>query len=270
VQFGADGRASEVVMRSEERLVLMPVLAPGSHAHPRIGGCFAEVAATLTTHQWTDHPTCFPQVLAQIARRVNDLTSPEARPDLAPLIPWAVCRPRPSADLTCDTAVITAVIGVAHSELPNDPDLDPVLQQLKRQPRPGHLLDRIRWRRAARHLVHAHLRAIASRSEGPARDARLRVLLITAIDSIRAVEGLAPLPRPVDAPLTGTHLLPVTTHIAAVHKRFRLRVDPLLDRWPHWIREPWNRRLVELGAPALTFGEDWPEHPAGTREVIAV
>ena len=257
-------------MRSDERLVLMPVLAPGTHAHPRIGGCFAEVAATLTTHQWTDHPTCFPQVLAQIARRVNDLSSPEGRTDLAPLIPWAVCRPRPSADLTCDTAVITAVIGVAHSELPDDPDLDAVVQQLERQPRPGHLLDRMRWRRAARHLVRAHLRAIASRTEGPARDARLRVLLITAIDSIRAVEGLAPLPRPVDAPLIGAHLLPVTTRLAAVDKCFRLRVDPVLHRWPHWIREPWTRRLVELGAPALTVGEDRPEHPAGTREVIAV
>ena len=256
-------------MRSDERLVLMPVLAPGSHAHPRIGGCFAEVAATLTTHQWTDHPTCLPQVLAQIARLVNDLTSPEARTDLAPLIPWAVCRPRPSADFTCDTAVITAVIGLSHSELPNDPDRDLVLQQLERQPRPGHLLDRIGWRRAARHLVRAHLGALASRPEGPARDARLRVLLVTAIDSIRAVEGLPPLPRPVEAPQIGAHLLPVITHLAAAHKCFRLRVDPLLDRWPHWIREPWNRRLVELGAPALIFGEDRPEHPTGTRDVIA-
>ncbi len=117
-------------MRSDERLVLMPVLAPGSHAHPRIGGCFAEVAAALATNQWTDYPTCIPQVLAQIARRVNDLTSPEARTDLAPLIPWAVCRPHPSAHLIYDTAVTTAVIEVARSALPGNPDLDPVLQQL--------------------------------------------------------------------------------------------------------------------------------------------
>jgi len=257
-------------MRSDERLVLMPVLAPGSHAHPRIGGCFAEVAATLTTHQWTDHPACIPPVLAQIARRVNDLTSPEARTDLAPLIPWAVCRPRPSADLTYDTTVTTAVIARARSEPSGDPDLDPVLQQLERPPRPRHILDRIRWRRAARHLVRAHLRSITSSTAGPARDARLRALLVTAIDSLRVVEGLPPLPSPVDTPVIDAHLLPVTTHLAAVNGRPRLRVDPLFDRWPDWIREPWNRRLQELCASAATDGEDRPEQPAATREVVAV
>jgi hypothetical protein len=257
-------------MRSDERLVLMPVLAPGSHAHPRIGGCFAEVAAALATHRWTDHPTCIPQLLAQIARRVNDLTSPEARTDLTPLIPWAVCRPRASADLTCDTVVTTAVIELTRAELPDDPDLDPVLQQLERQPRPRHIVDRMRWRRAARHLVRAHLRSITSRAEGSARDARLRALLLTAIDGIRAVEGLPRLPRPLDAPVVGAHLLPVATHLAAVGTGLQLRVDPLLDRWPDWIREPWNRRSDELCARALTDGEDGPEQPAGTREVIAV
>ena len=257
-------------MRSDERLVLMPVLAPGSHAHPRIGGCFAEVAAALATNQWTDYPTCIPQVLAQIARRVNDLTSPEARTDLAPLIPWAVCRPHPSADLIYDTAVTTAVIEVARSALPGNPDLDPVLQQLARQPRPRHIVDRIRWRRAARHLVRAHLRSIISMTEGPARDAQLRVLLVTSIDSIRAVEGLPPLPRPVDAPVIGADLLPVTTHFAVVNSCLKLCVNPLLDRWPDWIREPWNRRSHELCARALTDGEDRPEQPAGTRQDISV
>ncbi len=257
-------------MRSDERLVLMPVLAPGSHVHPRVGGCFAEVAAVLTTHQWTDHPMCVPQVLGQIARRVNDLTSPEARTDLAPLIPWAVCRPRPSADLSYDAAVTTVVIESARSELPREPDLDPVLQQLERLRRPRHLLDRMRWRRAARHLVRAHLRSIVTSTEGPACDARLRVLLVTAIESIRAVEGLPPLPSPVDVPVIGAHLLPVTTHLAAVNKSLELRVDPLLDHWPHWIREPWSRRLQELDARTPTDGEDRLEKPAGTPDVMAV
>jgi hypothetical protein len=257
-------------MRSDERLVLMPVLAPGSHAHPRIGGCFAEVAAILTTHQWTDHPACIPPVLAQIARRINDLTSPEARTDLAPLIPWAVCHPRPSADLTYDTTVTTAVIARARVELSGDPDLDPLLQQLAQQPRPRHILDRIGWRRAARHLVRAHLRSITSSTAGPARDARLRALLITAIDSLRVVEDLPPLPPPVSTPAIGAHLLPVTTHLAAVNGRPKLCVDPLLDRWPDWIREPWNRRLQELRASAATGSEDRPQQSAATRTVIAV
>ena len=256
-------------MRSDERLVLMPVLARGSHDHPRTGGCFAEVAATLSTHQWTDHPASIPQVLGQIARRVNDLSSPEARTDLAPLIPWAVCRPDPSADLTRDTAVITAVIESARSESPVDPDLGPVLQQLERQPRPRRIVDRIMWRRATRHLVHTHLRSIASSTEGPTRDAQLRDLLVTAIDSIRAVEGLPPLPRPV-APVLSAHPLPVTTHLAAVDPFLGLRVAPLLDLWPDWIREPWNRRLRELCPRNPTDGEDRPQQPAATREGVAV
>ena len=254
-------------MRSDERLVLMPVLAPGSHVHPRVGGCFAEVAATLSTHQWTDHPTSIPQALSQVARRVNDLSSPEARTGLAPLIPWAVCRPHPSADLTRDTAVITAVIGAASSEIPVDPDLDPVRRQLERQPRSRHILDRITWRRAARHLVHTHLRRLASRAEGPTRDAQLRDLLITAIDSVRAVEGLPPLPRPVDAPVITVHPLPVTTHLTAVDPFLGLRVVPLLDLWPDWIREPWNRRLDELGSHDLAVGEGQPHPPARRRRL---
>lgn len=257
-------------MRSDERLVLMPVLAPGSHVHPRLGGCFAEVAATLSTHQWTDHPTSIPQALGQVARRVNDLSSPEARTDLAPLIPWVVCRPHPSADLTRDTAVISAVIESARSEFSVDPGLDPVRRQLERQPRPRHILDRITWRRAARHLVHTHLRSIASRTEGPTRDAQLRDLLVTAIDSIRAVEGLPPLPRPVDAPAITAHALPVTTHLAAVDPFLGLRVAPLLDLWPDWIREPWNQRLAELRPRDLADGEDRPQQPAGPRKGVTV
>ncbi len=254
-------------MRSEERLVLMPVLAPGSHVHPRTGGCFAEVAATLSTHQWTDHPTSIPQVLGLIARRVNDLSSPQARNDLAPLIPWVVCRPSPSADLIRDATVITAVIESVRSKPQVDPDLGPVLQQLQRQPRPRHILDRIRWRRAARHLVRAHLRLITSRTEGPTRDAQLRVLLVTAIDSIRATEGLPPLPRPVDAPVITAHPLPVTTLLTAVDPFLGLRIVPLLDLWPDWIREPWNRRLDELGSHDLADGEGQPHPPARRRRL---
>ncbi len=257
-------------MRSEERLVLMPALAPGSHVHPRTGGCFAEVAAALSTHQWTDHPTSLPRVLGQIARRVNDLSSHQARNDLAPLIPWVVCRPSPSADLIRDATVITAVIESVRSKPPVDPDLGPVLQQLQRQPRPRHILDRIRWRRAARHLVRAHLRLIASRTEGPTRDTQLRALLVTAIDSIRATEGLPPLPRPVDAPVIGPHPLPVTTHLTAVDPFLELRVTPLLDLWPDWIREPWKRRLEELCPGAQTDGEDRPEQHAGRRAGVAL
>jgi hypothetical protein len=47
-------------MYSDERTVLMPILARGGHSHPRYGACLTEVAAVLTTHRWTDHPGCVP------------------------------------------------------------------------------------------------------------------------------------------------------------------------------------------------------------------
>jgi hypothetical protein len=239
-------------MRSDERPVLMPVLMRGSHVHPRVGGCFAEVAAILTTHQWTDHPACLPVVLAQIARGVNDRTGPDARTALMPLIPWAISGPRPWKDLTADTAVTTALMDPARWEHPGDPALTPLLQRLERPPH--HVIDRIAWRRAARHLVRAQLRFITATTRGSVRDGRLRALLIAAIDSNRAVEGLPPLPEPADAPMIGAHLLPVTTHLARVDEVFDLSVEPLIDDWPDWIRAPWAARCDELSGHRVNDG----------------
>jgi hypothetical protein len=241
-------------MHSDEHLVLMPVLARGNHVHPRVGGCFAEVAAILTTHQWTDHPACLPPVLAEMARAVNDLTSPDARTALAPLVPWAISGPRPSKDLTADIAVTTALMDLTRCQRPGDPSLAPLLQRLQRRPRTRHVLDRIAWRRAARHLVRAQLRFITATTGGSVRDDRLRALLITAIDSNRAVEDLPPLPQPAAAPMIGTHLLPVTAHPARVDEVFELHVEPLIDGWPDWIRDPWDLRLHELSGRPVTDG----------------
>lgn len=258
-------------MRSDERLVLMPILARGNHAHPRLGGCFAEVAATLTTHRWTDHPACLPPVLGQIARGVNDRTSPGARTALAPLIPWAICTPCPSKDLASDTATTAALISLIRVQHPDDPGLAPLAQRLERPPRPGHLLDRIGWRRAARHLVHSYLRFItSSAAHEPVRDLRLRELLVTAINTNRAVDGLPPLPVAPEATGTSTCLLPVTVHYAAAHDAFELRVEPLLDCWPDWIRHPWNQRTAELSAPAVTVDRSRPEPSRRDRETVPV
>jgi hypothetical protein len=233
-------------MRSDERLVLMPVLARGSHVHPRVGACFTEVAAILTTHQWTDHPPCLPPVLAQLARGVNDRTSPGARTALMPLIPWAISGPYSWKDVNADVAVTIALMDQARCERPGDPTLDPLLQRLGRRPRPHHSLDRIVWRRAARHLVRAQLRFITATTEGSTRDDRLRAVLTAAIDTSRAAEGLPPLPQPADAPAIGVDLLPVTTQLSRADEVFELRVEPLIDAWPDWIRDPWHLHLDEL------------------------
>jgi hypothetical protein len=117
----------------------------------------------------------------------------------------------------------------------------------------------VAWRRAARHLVRAQLRSI-SRADGPVRDVRLRGILVAAIDATRLAQGLPPLPEPVDPPVTGTHLLPVTTYLDGVDDALELRVEPLVDHWPDWIRDPWHQRLLEITSDTVIERADQP-HP---------
>jgi hypothetical protein len=257
-------------MRRDEGVVLMPILARGSHIHPRVGGCFAEVAAILTTQTWNGHPNCIPPVLLRLVWGVNDKTSPRARTSLAPLIPWAICSPRGPSDLTGDIAVTAALIERTRSRHPGGPDLDPLLRRLERLPRARHVIDRTVWRRASRHLVRAQLRSIVETADGPDRDACLRALLVAAIDATRAVEGLPPLRQPADVPVYGAHLLPVTVHLTSVDEIPELHVEPLLDDWPDWIRDPWERRLHELGAAAKGADRDQPQHLAGIRQLAPI
>ncbi|WP_245993057.1 hypothetical protein [Xylanimonas allomyrinae] len=49
-----------------------------------------ELASFLAGERWTDHPRCTHPLLAMLARAVNDLTSDQARPQLAPLIPSVI------------------------------------------------------------------------------------------------------------------------------------------------------------------------------------
>jgi hypothetical protein len=70
----------------------VPVLSPGSHRSPRRGACFMEFASFLAGERWSDHPSCTHPLLAQLARRVNDLVGDEGRQQLVPLIPLAVGR----------------------------------------------------------------------------------------------------------------------------------------------------------------------------------
>lgn len=49
-----------------------------------------ELASFLAGERWSDHPQCTHPLLAMLARAVNDLTSDEARPKLAPLIPSVI------------------------------------------------------------------------------------------------------------------------------------------------------------------------------------
>ena len=69
---------------------LLPTLSRGKHRSPRKGACFMELAGFLAGERWSDHPACTHPLLARLARGVNDVTSDDARPRLAPLIPSVI------------------------------------------------------------------------------------------------------------------------------------------------------------------------------------
>ena len=70
----------------------VPVLSRGRHRSPRRGACFMEFASFLAGERWSDHPACTHPLLAQLARRVNDLIGDAGRQQLVPLIPSVVGR----------------------------------------------------------------------------------------------------------------------------------------------------------------------------------
>lgn len=69
---------------------LLPLLARGRHRNPRRGACFMELASYLAGERWSDAPRCTDPSLAALARMINDVTSDDARPALAPLVPAVV------------------------------------------------------------------------------------------------------------------------------------------------------------------------------------
>src|SRR5215468_2698840 len=70
----------------------VPVLSRGRHRSARRGACFMEFASFLAGERWSDHPSCTHPLLAQLARRVNDLIGDTGRQQLVPLVPSVVGR----------------------------------------------------------------------------------------------------------------------------------------------------------------------------------
>lgn len=68
----------------------VPVLSRGKHRNPRKGACFMEFASYLAGEPWSDHPACTNQLLAGVARDVNDCTTDAGRARLGPLIPSVI------------------------------------------------------------------------------------------------------------------------------------------------------------------------------------
>ena len=96
----------------------VPVLSPGRHRNPRRGACFMEMASYLAGERWSDHPACTHPLLADVARRVNDLSSEVGRRALAPLIPSVIGRlgDGPGTDARIAWRCATTALPVASAE----------------------------------------------------------------------------------------------------------------------------------------------------------
>jgi len=75
-----------------------------------------EFASFLAGERWSDHPACTHPLLAQLARRVNDLIGDEGRQELVPLIPLVVGR------LGDDRTWITLPVAVAAAPILDVPE----------------------------------------------------------------------------------------------------------------------------------------------------
>lgn len=69
---------------------LVPVLSPGKHRNARKGACFMEFASFLAGERWSDQPRCTHELLAGLARLINDNVSDQMRSRLVELIPRVV------------------------------------------------------------------------------------------------------------------------------------------------------------------------------------
>ncbi|MEO7586502.1 MAG: hypothetical protein ABIS84_00585 [Arachnia sp.] len=77
-------------MKNSGQYDFLPLLGRGKHRNPRKGACFMELASYLAGERWSDSPACTHRLLAHMARLVNDFTDDAHRPMLATLIPSVI------------------------------------------------------------------------------------------------------------------------------------------------------------------------------------
>jgi hypothetical protein len=180
-----------------------------------------EFASFLAGEKWSDHPSCTHPLLAQLARRVNDLIDDEGRQQLVPLIPSVVGRGGDEHTwLTLPVAVAAAPIldvpegtqrvlaaGLLSAQrlaVAAGPDLATVADQaqealdlvpgavtwVERLGRPARISPKTFANRCAPTMIRCAVDGIVV-SGGPQVDSRLRSLLETAI-------AACPAPAPVE------------------------------------------------------------------------
>jgi hypothetical protein len=205
----------------------VPVLSRGRHRSPRRGACFMEFASYLAGERWSDHPSCTHPLLAQLARRVNDLIGDAERQHLVPLIPLVVGRrgddrtwltlpvavaAGPIVDVPEATQRILAAgllradqlcaaggpdLAATRREVGAALDLVPAaVAWVERLPVPARITPRIFTERCAPTMIRCTVDGVLAGGT-PDRDERLRGLLESAIASCPAPSRSEPAPRVV-------------------------------------------------------------------------
>jgi hypothetical protein len=214
---------------------VLPILSRGKHRNPRRGACFMELASYLAGERWSDAPACTHPVLAEVARNVNDRTTDDARPLLAPLIPAVIGLttddPRADARIALHCALLALpvataqrqgalavavlsserVLGALGDDTPYELRLR-IRRTLEQEPHalrwarrfaaraggPKHATSVRRYRRIAAHdIVKLAARGIAEADPGD-RDTLLRSMLEGAIEQCRQLQAEPAAPAAVE------------------------------------------------------------------------
>lgn len=192
----------------------LPVLSRGKHRTPRSGACFMEMASVLAGEKWSDQPSCTHPLLAGLARMVNDSVSDTGRRGLVEHIPSVVGVP--GDGLGWEVSLVAAVAVEAILDVPEErqralasglirceelavelgPEqvdgVDAMRQALADVPMavawsrrfltPGPITSSQFRKNTAPTMIRCAVLGIAT-GAAPDRDARLRDLLVTGIDT---------------------------------------------------------------------------------------
>ena len=224
---------------------LVPLLAAGSHGHPRKGGCLLEVVSSLPGGPWTDHPRSVDPVLGVLARAINDETSCAERPALAPLVPWLASLPHTPEPQAASVVAATAATAAM-------PRAEPVtahrlaVYTAVAEPAGARPVDdggfagwraRRGRRRSAIRAVRLAVWTLARCSD----DAALRDLLVDAINRLRGLHALPAVP-PLTRPAAACRDV-VAVDVQLLYpdggESVYYHCTGLIDSWPGWLQEAW-------------------------------
>jgi hypothetical protein len=225
---------------------LVPLLGAGAHTHPRRGGCLLELVSTLPGGAWTDHPPGMDPVVGVLARAVNDATSSDQRPALAPLIPYLAALPPVPGDEAA-AAVVTACTRAALADV--DPASAGALTRAAATATDLFTLGGDRWwlhrarRRTAIRTVRLTVRTLTRRTvHGRAGtvvdpDRALAALLTEALNRVRRLAGQPAVPALARPAAACRVSVPVHSELRAPDGAESLyhHASALTDAWPPWL-----------------------------------